>query len=80
MRFEIKINTIFADNEKIIDVRLYTKSDEEHIKDGYESGVYQQYAQILSINQQYVVEIIQHCVNKCLAVYEQEKNNDHHKV
>jgi len=76
MRFDISVSTSFLGYSKVLKVVLFSKSDEEHAKDEYNSGIYDCCATVPDDKSAFL-SMIEDCVNLCLRTYEEslsEKN------
>jgi hypothetical protein len=69
MRFSIKIDNHNSNKEPILMVDLYTKTDEEHEKDDYDTGVYWTTATI-SEDKMTFLSMVEQCVNSCLEAHQ----------
>ncbi len=72
MKFKINIISDIRNYNNIIRVDFYSKSDDEHEKDGYESGIYNCCFETKTFYNLSLIENIESAVNQCLKAYENE--------
>ena len=73
MRFELMFVEELKDYIPVLRVVLFSKTDEEHEKDNYDSGVYD-CAVTVPDDKRAFLSIIEQCVNGCLQTYEECKD------
>lgn len=69
MRFEIKIDKELCAQEPVLTVILFSKSDEEHEKDNFKSGIYNAASEVPS-DTDALLSLIELGVNSCLQAHE----------